>query len=203
VNEAFIGAPTVILQALWQVTCIRKDPRQMRLIREYAHGEEYREAGLDLALIGVQRSKNVRGVHYDLHDVFTRVNARYFDAQMDKPILTWNETITHAKFGHYVPATDTVMIGIALDSEAVPRYVIEHVMHHELLHRDMGVEFVNGRRTAHSAQFKAAERRFRDHQRAEQFLSAFSAALRRGESFRAPRKNGRSKISPRFCPPWR
>lgn len=178
ISEAFTGAPRDVIRALVVVTCIGKDAGAMRRIREYAHGEEYREASLDLEWIGVSPLDNVQGVHYDLGEIFARVNKRYFGGRMKAPVLTWNKTITHGKFGHYVPASDTVMISIALDSDAVPGFVIEHVMHHELLHRTLGVKFVDGRRIAHSSEFRAAEREFEGYQQAQEFLGSLSASMR-------------------------
>jgi hypothetical protein len=57
-----------------------------------------------------------------------------------------------------------------LDSEEVPRLVLEHVLHHELLHRLLGAEQHNGRRRYHSARFRREERRFRGYREAEAFL---------------------------------
>ena len=40
-------------------------------------------------------------------------------------------------------------------------------MYHELLHRELGVPLVNGRRQIHNAAFRAAERRFKQYEQAE------------------------------------
>ena len=93
---------------------------------------------------------------------------------MKKPVLTWNNLITHIKFGHYVPSTDTVMISIVLDTKEVPSYVLDHVMHHELLHKKLGAKVVGGRRMAHTPEFRAEERKFRRYQEAQTFLSKLS-----------------------------
>jgi hypothetical protein len=177
-NEAFVGAPRRVIQALMRAGCGKARRGNVMRLQEYAHGEEFSEARLDLELIGIHPEENMRGAYYDLGEVFARVNASNFQGRMQRPILTWNKTITHAKFGHYVPATDMVMISIALDSPEVPAYVIEHVMHHELLHRELGVMFVNGRRISHSAKFRAAERGFEGYARAASFLRGMSLDLR-------------------------
>jgi hypothetical protein len=43
-------------------------------------------------------------------------------------------------------------------------------MYHELLHRDLGVPLVNGRRQIHNRAFREAERRFRQYELAESAL---------------------------------
>jgi predicted SprT family Zn-dependent metalloprotease len=70
------------------------------------------------------------------------------------------------------------MISIVLDSRQTPQYVIDHVMHHELLHKALGVWVVNGRRMAHTAEFKALEREFEGFQRAQEHLKVLSTELR-------------------------
>jgi hypothetical protein len=177
-NEAFVGAPRPIIRSLMRVTTGKAKAGDVPRLRRYAQGEEFGETSLDLELIGIRPQENARGAYYDLKEVFDRVNVSNFEGRMDPPILTWNRTITHAKFGHYVPATDTVMISIALDSPEVPGYVIEHVMHHELLHRELGVKFVNGRRVSHSPAFRARERSFDRYAQAAEFLGGLSRKLR-------------------------
>ncbi len=173
-NEAFVGAPRPVIRSLMRVTTGTAKAGDMLHIRRYVQGEQYREASLDHELIGIRPQENARGAYYDLCEVFDRVNQSRFKGRMDPPVLTWNRTITRAKFGHYVPATDTVMISIALDSPEVPGFVIDHVMHHELLHRKLGVRFANGRRVAHSAEFRAQERSFKHYVQAAKFLRGMS-----------------------------
>ena len=115
-----------------------------------------------------------RGAVYDLEDIFKRVNDSYFQGRMDKPILTWNKIATSTKFGHYVPSTDTLMISITLDAMDVPQYVLDQVMYHELLHKQLGIKMVNGRRMAHTSEFKARERNFKHYREAQAFLAKLS-----------------------------
>jgi len=48
----------------------------------------------------------------------------------------------------------------------VPRYFIEFVVYHEMLHADMGTEEHEGRRSIHSREFRKRERLFEDYERA-------------------------------------
>jgi antirestriction protein ArdC len=78
--------------------------------------------------------------------------------------------VASVEFGHYEPATDTVRLSRRLDSPDVPPFVLEHVMHHELLHRVLGAERRGDRRRYHSARFRREERRFEGYPEAEAFL---------------------------------
>lgn len=173
-NEGFVGAPQSVIKALVAAAVSRDGGAQKARVRQYSDSEEFREILLAMEVMGVQYKGKTRGATYDLEEVFQRVNNRYFRGRMAKPILTWNRIITRAKYGHYIPATDTVMISIALDTKEVPAYVIDHVMHHELLHKNLGTKVVNSRRLAHTPEFRAEERKFKHYQQAKAFLSKMS-----------------------------
>jgi len=173
-SEGFVGAPSAVIKALLVAAVSREGRAQKERVQQYAETEEFREILLSMEMMGVQSKQKVRGAIYDLEEVFQRVNSRYFHGRMKKPILTWNKMITRAKYGHYVPATDTVMISIALDAKDVPAYVIDHVMHHELLHKKLGSKLTNGRRLAHTPEFRAEEKKFQHYQQAQVFLAELS-----------------------------
>jgi hypothetical protein len=175
VSEGFIGAPEEVLASLVRlaVPYTRKGiPRQ--IVRRYAEGRAFSQAMLDLEGSGGAYRSRPEGRVYDLAEIFESVNERYFDGRLDAPRLVWSDRPTFREFGHFEPATDTVQISQTLDSEGVPAFVVEHVMHHELLHRVIGAEERGGRRRYHSARFRRAERAFRRYQEAEDFLKRLS-----------------------------
>jgi hypothetical protein len=140
------------------------------VVREYSEGARY------VATIrqvegsgGAYRSRPV-GVVYDLGELFDSVNRSCFRGELTPPRLLWSERVPSVEFGTYEPATDTVRLSRRLDSAAVPRFVLEHVLHHELLHRVLGGEARGGRRVYHSARFRREERRFPRYLEAEAFL---------------------------------
>ena len=73
--------------------------------------------------------------------------------------------------GHYNFMTDTVMLSLTLDDARVPAYVVDYVMYHELLHKQLGVNVVNGRRYAHTPEFRSAEQAFPHYEAAVAFLN--------------------------------
>lgn len=169
-NEGFLGAPGQVIKALVCAALLGKAGRHLSKVKEYANTEEFAEVILALELSDATAETTTRGQHYDLEKVFARVNAGYFGGSLPRPRLTWNATLTHRKLGHYQLMTDTVMISITLDDRRIPGYVIDFVMYHELLHKKLGVQIVNGRHYAHTKTFRAEERKFRRYAEAQAFL---------------------------------
>lgn len=173
-NEGFTGAPHTIIKALVLTALDHKKGASSAQVKAYAHEEAFDEVRVALAAATAELSTGTRGQHFDLADVFDRVNAAYFDGALPRPRLTWNRTLTHRKFGHYQAATDIVMISLSLDDVSVPAYAVDFVMYHELLHKHLGVKVVNGRRYAHTPAFREAERAFERYNDAQQVLARLS-----------------------------
>jgi hypothetical protein len=109
-------------------------------------------------------------VAYDLEAAFQRVNRTMFHGRLSRPRLSWLATTSLREFGHYVPATDLILISSQLDSAAVPEFVLDHVVHHELLHRQLGARLSGGRRVFHTAGFRRQEKRFPGYAEADAYL---------------------------------
>ena len=173
-NEGFTGAPHSVIKALIFTALRHPEKKHAAHIKAYSVTDAFEEITLSLEMMTADLSTNTQGRHSDLAAVFDRVNAAYFDGSLPTPRLTWNKTLTHRKFGHYQFNTDTVMLSLSLDDAAVPPYVVEFVMYHELLHKHLGVKLVNGRRYAHTTEFRDAESRFAQYEPAKAFLSELS-----------------------------
>ncbi len=170
-SEGFVGAPDEVLVSLVRLAVPYTRKRVPRsVVREYTEGPTYAGALREVETSGGAYQSRPAGSVHDLMDLFDSVNQEYFGDRLKPPRLLWSERETFVEFGHYEPATDTVRISRTLDSVDVPRLVLEHVMHHELLHRLLGAEQRNGRRRYHSARFRREERRFRGYDEAEAFL---------------------------------
>lgn len=183
-HEAFVEAPPEVISALVAAALDRKNKRELKIVRDYAAGDDFIEASLALELMGVDghTTSDPR-----LVKSFQRMNRTYFNGKLNQPRLVWNQTITHQKFGHYQPATDTIMISISLDHPDVPEYVLDFVMYHELLHKQLGIQSINGRHYAHTPQFRALERSHSKYQQAQDFLNNYGANRR--SSHRRPTKS--------------
>lgn len=131
-----------------------------------------------------------RGVLYDLREVFDTINARYFDSAVVS-YVRWGESASITSYQTARDAPDgsrynLITIAGAYDHPSVPRYAIEGIMYHEMLHIVVPPVVNGGRRTVHGRAFRQAEKRFEhfrewcDWQRAH--LRKLAAAIRRRRS---------------------
>jgi hypothetical protein len=123
---------------------------------------------------GRKRLSSSAGRFYDLDQLFARLNRRYFENQLVKPVLSWSQRRTRRILGHHDRAHDAIVISRTLDSSEIPQFVIEYVLYHEMLHVKHTPRSINGRRFFHHAAFRADERRFQFYTEAMAYLDRFS-----------------------------
>ncbi len=174
-SPGYLYAPPEVLEAVLRAALgFARQPIKARL-HAYANSDDYAETVAALELLTAPPPGALRGRHYDLEEVFDAVNTRYFGGGLARPRLTWSRTITGRLLGYYQRSGDRLMISQALDDPGVPRAVIDFVMYHELLHKHLGVQVVNGRHYAHTEAFRQAERHFDGYAEAQQFLERFGS----------------------------
>jgi predicted SprT family Zn-dependent metalloprotease len=120
---------------------------------------------------GTPRRTRLRtaGRRHDLMEIFLSLNREYFGGRLSS-LITWGargprRAVRKRTLGSYCGSTDTIRINPVLDSGKVPRYYVEFVLYHEMLHADVGME--KGR--VHSREFRRRERLFRHYERAIAF----------------------------------
>jgi predicted metal-dependent hydrolase len=74
--------------------------------------------------------------------------------------MSWSQTKTRRILGHYDPAHNAIIISRIFDHFAVPAYVLEYIVYHEMLHLKHPVKLRGSRRCVHSAEFQAEEKLF-------------------------------------------
>ena len=111
-----------------------------------------------------------KGSVYDLDEIFTEVNQQYFRGEISRPVLTWSARKTFRILGHHDATHDHVAISRSLDTADVPRYVVEYVVFHEMLHIAHPTKHLNGRRYNHTAAFRRDERKFSHYDEAERWI---------------------------------
>jgi hypothetical protein len=110
------------------------------------------------------------GRHYDLLEVFEEMNFRYFFGLMARPALGWSRRPSRTLLGHYDPSHHAIVLSRLLDSPEVPRFVVEYVMFHEMLHLRHPEQHAGARRCIHTVAFKQEERRFERLREAKAWL---------------------------------
>jgi predicted metal-dependent hydrolase len=107
---------------------------------------------------------------YDLDEVFEAVNRRFFHGLLGRPTLTWSAHVAKRMLGHYDAAHNTIVVSRVFDRPGTPRYAIEYLLYHEMLHLKHPVRVRAGRRCVHSREFQAEERLFPELDLARAFL---------------------------------
>ena len=119
---------------------------------------------------GRKRILGTKGKHYDLEQIFEDLNTQFFHGLMARPQMTWSGNHSRLSLGHYDPAHNTIVVSRIFDRPQVPRYVVEYLVYHEMLHLRYPVKLRGSRRCVHSAGFQEEEKRFPEFEAAKKFL---------------------------------
>ena len=141
-------------------------------------------------LVGLQpapprpRLLQPQGRYFDLEAIYDDLNQHYFISCVQAHI-TWSRRPPQRKrrsirFGSYQERDRLIRIHCLLDQSFVPRYVVEHVVFHEMLHQLIPRQYMDGRWSIHPPEFRRQERRFLYHQQAEQWQRQHLGRLLRG-----------------------
>lgn len=158
----------------------RIPPGAREVYNAYIRSEPIREAAAESKRTrGTKVVTTSKGTVYDLDELFGRLNDDYFGGAIERPTLTWSQRRTYRILGHHDAVHDHITISRSLDSMDVPRYVVEYVLYHEMLHIAHPTRHVNGRRYNHTAAFRRDERRFSHYAQAEKWIEQNVRRLKR------------------------
>ncbi len=106
------------------------------------------------------------GQFFDLQEIFDSLNERYFGGRIQAAI-TWGRRSNRparrhrsVKMGSYAIEDRLIRIHSSLDRSFVPRFFLESVVFHEMLHEVHEIPVVNGRHHFHTPAFRAHEAQF-------------------------------------------
>jgi hypothetical protein len=186
VSDILASAPREVLYAL---ACILVS-KLYRLKRPAFYERVYREHTLSPSVLDVSNAvrrtrgykvtTSARGRTYDLAAMFDDLNKRYFSGKLERPLLSWSAGKTRRVLGHHDHVHRTIIISSTLDNHAVPRFVAEYVLYHEMLHMKHPPRVVSGRTVYHSRAFREEERQFVRFEEAVKALEKIAARVRRG-----------------------
>jgi hypothetical protein len=159
----------------------RRVPKRAReLYSAYIMSDSIREKTVERKRErGRKLISGTNGNFYDLDEVFDDLNVKYFEGLLPKPVLTWSARKTFSILGHHDATHDTIVISRSLDSRDTPRYVIEFVVFHEMLHIKHPTVHHNGRRYNHTAAFRRDEEQYENYRRAEIWIERNVRKLKR------------------------
>ena len=116
------------------------------------------------------------GLHHNLHEIYQAVNAEYFDNRVEAKI-SWSREMPlrrrrarSIKLGSYTSRDKLIRVHPALDAEFVPRFFVEYIVYHEMLHHVLPpLRNDKKRRSLHGPEFQARERDFAHYEAALQW----------------------------------
>jgi predicted metal-dependent hydrolase len=103
--------------------------------------------------------------------MYDELNERYFGNKIEAAI-TWGPRTgrprrrNSIKMGSYSVEDRLIRIHRSLDRAFVPRYFVEWIVFHEMLHQVHDIKVKNGRREFHSKAFMADEAQFHRYEEA-------------------------------------
>lgn len=121
-----------------------------------------------------RRNTQGQGQHHDLQLIYDQLNARYFQGSIDAHI-GWGRGSSKGRrrsirMGAYYHQDRSILIHPALDQARVPRFFVEFVVYHEMLHQAVPQErSPSGRRCVHPPEFRRRERLFHAYERAQEW----------------------------------
>jgi hypothetical protein len=191
VSDYLEDAPEEVIESLaWYLVSRAYDVRspggKCEKYLDYARSRQLWDAKRSLYL---SRARGIctesQGQRRNLRTVFDYVNSTYFRGKISDPTLVWVDESPAKRLGYYFDPLNLLAVNRVFDSERVPRYVLEFVVYHELLHH---IDAESGRRrlrVQHTKGFREQERRFSSWADAEEWLGRLVAEHKRSKKPRS------------------
>jgi predicted metal-dependent hydrolase len=162
------GAAALLLAKIYR----RRTPRVLVApYNEYAKSHRTRQRIQSMRSGRVRRAAlDATGQHFDMNAMFEDLNARFFAGELRRPHLGWSTRSWRRQFGSYDPGPDQILLNKRMDRREVPRYVVEYVLYHEMLHVKHPTRKSGCTLLSHSPEFRAEEKLFPEFARARKAL---------------------------------
>ena len=175
ISDLLSGAPAPVMEALAHILLgkLYRKP----IARAYNHRyrlylnrkDVRRQAQLVRQIRGRKFISGPQGEHYNLDELFERLNREHFDGLMGRPQLGWSRGRSRSLLGHFDPSHNAIIISRILDQTGLA-IALEYVMFHEMLHLQHPVEHGGARRRVHTREFREAEKKFPRLKEAKELL---------------------------------
>ncbi len=176
ISDLLEGAPETVLHSIAHILLAKlyRQPVDRALNARYRRYVASHDVAAKARLVRQMRGRkhihSARGHYYHLEEIFDELNRRFFHGLMGRPQLTWSRNHARSSLGHYDPAHNAIVISRVFDSPRVPRYAVEYILFHEMLHLKHPVRLSGSRRCVHSREFRAEENLFPELAQARKFL---------------------------------
>lgn len=175
-SDLLEGAPESVIRAIAHILLAKlfKKPiepsHNLRYKRFASSAAVTRQTELIRGARGTKRFSGPEGRFYNLEEVFDSLNVRFFGGLLGRPELTWSEHMAKRSLGHYDAAHNMIVVSRVFDRPSSPRYAIEYLLYHEMLHLKHPVKMRGMRRCVHPPAFKDEEALFPQLKEAMAFI---------------------------------
>jgi hypothetical protein len=175
-SDLLEGAPDSVLRAIAHILLAKmyRKPIERAYAGRYRKYISSHEIANKVHLVrqirGRKQIDSAAGRIYDLNAIFEELNTRYFHGLLGRPQMTWSRDHARNSLGHYDPAHNAIVVSRVFDHPRVPRYAIEYIVYHEMLHLKHPVKLRGSRRCVHPPEFVAEENLFAELDEAKKFL---------------------------------
>lgn len=176
ISDLLEGAPDSVLHAIFHILLAKiyrkpiENEHATRYRRYVSSHDLSKKAHLVRQMRGRKRIASPQGHTYDLEAIFEDLNTRFFHGLMARPQLTWSSVHARNSLGHYDPAHNAIVVSKIFDHPRVPRYAIEYLVYHEMLHLKHPVKLRGSRRCVHPREFMEEEKLFPQLEQAKEFI---------------------------------
>ena len=169
-HRIFLDAPDNVVTAIGHWLSGKRV--QKDLVQEYIDANDHRIR----ARSEEPRRMRIRtkGRYHDLESLREHLNKTLLDGRSNAPV-TWGRKVSRkrvrsVRLGWYDPVQHLIGISQRLDRSDIPRYMVEYVLFHEMLHEILGLEEgKDGTRHIHGRTFKLLEQTYPHYARAQAF----------------------------------
>ena len=176
ISDLLEGAPETVLEAIAHILLakIYRKPIARLHSTRYRRYVSSHDISIKTQLVrqlrGRKRIDSAQGQVYNLDEIFEELNQRFFHGLLARPQMTWSQVHARRSLAHYDPAHNAIVVSRAFDHQRVPRYAVEYIVYHEMLHLKHPVKLRGSRRCVHGPEFRADEKLFPESERAKAFL---------------------------------
>jgi hypothetical protein len=166
----FLDAPAAVQEALVRYI-VRGDREASQVVGRFIDDNGHRIRAVRPVLTPLY----TKGKHHDLLANFHDVNSKYFGGTVDS-LVSWGRASparartrrprTTIKLGSYSAVERLIRVHPSLDRSWVPRYFIQFIIYHEMLHHVIPASRGPGRALLHPPEFRKREELFRHYERA-------------------------------------
>ena len=175
-SDLLEGAPERVLESIAHILLAKifRKPIEKKHVAQYrryvASHEVSAKAHLVRQVRGRKRITSPNGSVYHLEEIFEDLNRRFFHGLLARPQMTWSQIKSRWSLAHYDPSHNAIVVSRVFDHPRVPKYALEYIVYHEMLHLKHPVELRGSRRCVHGKDFQAEEKLFPELERAKAFL---------------------------------